>query len=90
MLSVAGLHHSVTLFLLFALVFQSCTKDEFSSSGATQNLAVYLTDDPAQFDKVLVQINSVEVKLDTGEHRGDDARTKSIGGESEEHGRAGM
>lgn len=62
----------LSLFLVFALVFQSCTKDEFSSSGATQNLAVYLTDDPAQFDKVLVQINSVEVKLDTGEHRGDD------------------
>ena len=56
------------------LLFQACNKDEFSASGTgeTQSLKVYLTDDPAEFDSLFVQINSVEVKLDTGKHRDDD------------------
>jgi hypothetical protein len=56
------------------LIFQACTKDEYSSSGegATQNLKVYLTDDPGLFDSLFVQISAVEVKLDTGKHRDDD------------------
>ena len=58
--------------VLLALVFQACSKDNMDSSNSTQNLKVYLTDDPALFDKLLVQINSVEVKLDTGSHRGED------------------
>jgi hypothetical protein len=58
--------------VVVALVFQACSKDELSASGSTQNLKVYITDDPAQLEKLLVQINTVEVKLDTGKHRGDD------------------
>jgi hypothetical protein len=53
-------------------VFDSCTKSEYSASGSEQQLAVYLTDHPADFDKVLVQINLVEVKLDTSSHQDDD------------------
>ena len=59
---------------LSVVIFQACTKDEFSASGSgePQSLKVYLTDDPAEFDSLFVQINSVEVKLDTGKHRDDD------------------
>jgi hypothetical protein len=68
------LFSALAITVLTVVVFQACTKDEMSASGsgATQNLKIYLTDDPAQFDKLLVQIKSVEVKLDTGKHRDDD------------------
>jgi hypothetical protein len=64
----------LAVFTLVVLIFQACTKDEFSASGSgeTQSLKVYLTDDPGEFDSLFVQINSVEVKLDTGKHRDDD------------------
>lgn len=59
---------------LSVFIFEACTKDEMSDSGngTAQSLKVYLTDDPGQFDSLFVQINSVEVKLDTGSHRHDD------------------
>ena len=68
------LFSALAMVVLSILVFQACTKDEFSASGTgeTQSLKVYLTDDPAEFDSLFVQINSVEVKLDTGKHRDDD------------------
>ncbi len=54
-------------------IFSACTK-EFSGNGSEQQqLQVYLTDNPADFDKVLVQINAVEVKLDTSSHQTDDS-----------------
>lgn len=64
---------SFSLFMLVAVfIFDSCTKSEYSASGSEQQLSVYLTDHPADFDKVLVQINLVEVKLDTSSHQSDD------------------
>jgi hypothetical protein len=65
---------SFSLFMLVAaVIFDSCTKSEYSASGSEQQLSVYLTDHPADFDKVLVQINLVEVKLDTSSHQVDDS-----------------
>lgn len=65
---------SFSLFMLVAAaIFDSCTKSEYSASGSEQQLSVYLTDHPADFDKVLVQINLVEVKLDTSSHQDDDS-----------------
>lgn len=58
--------------IMAVAIFDSCTKSEYSASGSDQQLSVYLTDHPADFDKVLVQINMVEVKLDTSSHRDDD------------------
>ncbi len=55
-----------------ALVFYSCSKSEMSASVSDQQLAVFLTDHPADFDNVLVQITAVEVKLDTSDHKNDD------------------
>lgn len=63
---------ALSVISVFALVFQACTKDEVSASDGTQNLKIYITDDPAQFDKLLVEIKTVEVKLDTGSHKDDD------------------
>ena len=68
-LLVAG---SITLFALVAFV--ACQKAETSKTSVSdQTLSVYLTDGPGKFDKVLVQINMVEVKLDTSKaHMHDD------------------
>lgn len=63
---------ALSVLSVFTLVFQACTKDEVSATDGTQNLKVYITDDPAHFDKLLVEIKTVEVKLDTGLHKDDD------------------
>jgi hypothetical protein len=80
----------LALLVLSIFVFNACTK-EFSGSGAEQEqLAVYLTDHPADFDKVLVQINVVEVKLDTSSHQGDDSwgdRSGSRDEDDDDHNR---
>jgi ABC-type cobalt transport system substrate-binding protein len=64
---------SSVIMLVAIFIFYSCTKSEFSASGSDQQLSVFLTDHPADFDKVLVQINMVEVKLDTSSHKDDDS-----------------
>ncbi|MFT3824294.1 MAG: DUF4382 domain-containing protein [Chitinophagaceae bacterium] len=66
-------------FLLLAgvitIAFYACSKD---SSGETnmpsgkQQVTFYLTDDPALFDKVLIDIKSVKVLVDTCSKNGDD------------------
>ncbi|MGG9970157.1 DUF4382 domain-containing protein [Ferruginibacter sp. SUN002] len=63
----------LSLFLVM-LIFSACKKDTAGSSGA-QHLSLYLTDDPAPivFDSVLIDIQRVEVKLDSSEeHENDD------------------
>jgi Domain of unknown function (DUF4382)/Carboxypeptidase regulatory-like domain len=57
---------SVILFTMVA--FLACQKGETSKNSPTsggQSLSVYLTDGPGKFDKLLMQISVVEVKLDT-------------------------
>jgi len=61
---------SITFFFLTA-----CQKETtFSGSGQnSKKLSVYLTDDPCQYDSVLIDISYVEVKVDTShEHMHDD------------------
>ena len=58
----------LSIALFFTILFYSCSKD--NSSGSTvpagaQNVSLYLTDGPGFFDKVLVDIRSVEVLVDT-------------------------
>src|SRR5882724_4027211 len=44
-----------------------------SESQSAKELSVYLTDDPCQYDSVLIDIRYVEVKIDTSkEHMDDD------------------
>jgi hypothetical protein len=78
---------------VFAAVFiLSCSKDNSSSSSVPpgqQRVSLYLSDDPALFDQVLIDIQSVKVlvdtsSLDTVEHRGhhdwncDDGKDTSV------------
>jgi len=63
--------------LLLAYLFNACSKDNSVSNEVPpgkQNLSIFLTDDPGFFDKVLVDIKSVRVLLDTcaKKGRGDD------------------
>jgi hypothetical protein len=68
--------YSFLLILLLAVAAASCQKEESleDPGQTTGTLSVYLTDGPGDFEKVLVQINSVEVKLDTSGHDDDDDR----------------
>lgn len=56
------------------IFFTACKKEtSLSSSQNAQKLSVYLTDDPCQYDSVLIDIRTVEVKIDTSkEHKDDD------------------
>lgn len=60
---------------LSGLIFTACKKDlsNSSSPAGTQKLSLYLTDDPAVYDSVFIDVKYVEVKLDTSEaHKNDD------------------
>ena len=57
--------------IIFFLV--ACQKETSLSPGKnSKKLSVYLTDDPCQFDSVLIDIRYVEVKVDTSREHGDD------------------
>lgn len=74
-----------------AIAFVACQKGDVQNNETTA-LKVYLTDHPADFDKVLVNITTVEAKIDTGkatckddkhgrrpeafDHDGDDHRSR--------------
>jgi hypothetical protein len=78
-------------FAAAALAITACQKGDVRSNETTA-LKVYLTDHPADFDKVLVNITTVEAKIDTGkstcrddrhgsrpeafDHHGDDHRSR--------------
>jgi len=69
------LFRTLSLIVIFsALVIAACKKDTTPSTPAgTQQLSVYLTDNPSQYDSVLIDIKYVEVKLDTSDsHKNDD------------------
>ena len=70
------LFRTFSLMLFFSvIIFTACKKDVSSSTSpaGTQKLSVYLTDDPAVYDSVFIDVKYVEVKLDTSEaHKDDD------------------
>ena len=82
----------LAVFAVAAIFILSCTKDNSSSSSVPpgqQRVSLYLSDDPALFDKVLIDIQSVKVLVDTSsadtvEHRWrhdwncDDGRDTSV------------
>lgn len=70
-----------------AVIFTSCKKDTSPPAPAnTQNLSVYLTDDPSIFDSVLIDIKYVEVKLDeSDEHKDDDHFGDNDSDDSNDH-----
>ena len=62
------------IFICTLVFFISCKKSSVNSANPqNKNLSVFLTDDPSQYDSVLVDIRFVEVKVDTSEaHETDD------------------
>lgn len=63
--SVKGI---AALAVVTAIMFYACSKDKSASSilpPDQQNLSLYLSDGPSLFDKVLLDIRSVEVLVDT-------------------------
>lgn len=60
--------YALALLLITSVIFYACSKDKSLSSGLPanqQHLSLYLSDDPSLFDKVLLDIKSVEVLVDT-------------------------
>ena len=55
---------AVLLTLTFSILLISCSKEEKSSSGKAQ-LEVYLTDDPADYDQVILDVKDVQINLST-------------------------
>lgn len=54
--------------LLLSFLFYACSKDQSGSNDVPpgkQNISLYLTDDPGFFDKVMVDIKSVKILVDT-------------------------
>ena len=67
------------IMIMGCVVMYSCKKDNApANNNGRQHLSIYLGDDPALFDKLLIDIRYVEVKIDTNmnhdEHFGDDDR----------------
>jgi len=55
---------AILLTTICASVFVSCTRKENSGNGAA-HLDVYLTDDPAAYDKVVIDVRDVQINLST-------------------------
>src|SRR5436190_19290993 len=55
---------AVVLGCLCTTMFISCSRNENSSSGGgTAQMKVYLTDDPAAYDKVVIDVQDVQINV---------------------------
>ncbi len=67
---------AASLLVAFMLIFSGCTKNGIDASAGGK-VAVYLTDGPGEFDAVFIDIQKVEVKIDTSSaHKDNDDRCK--------------
>lgn len=67
---------AASLVAAFMLIFSACTKTGIDASAGGK-VAVYLTDGPGEYDSVFIDIQKVEVKIDTSStHKNDDDRCK--------------
>lgn len=64
---------SGAMIALLSLLFFACKKNvtPIASSTSARQVALYLTDDPCQYDSVFIDIKYVEIKLDTSQHMND-------------------
>ena len=60
------------VFLCLLVSVTGCKKSSVNTTSKTSKISVYLTDDPSQYDSVLVDIRFVEVKVDAGDAHQDD------------------
>lgn len=68
MKTVVKAMYALALLLIITFVFYACSKDKSAGSNIPENqqhFSLYLTDDPSLFDKVLLDIKSVQVLVDT-------------------------
>ena len=67
---------AASIVVAFMLIFSACTKTGIDASAGGK-VAVYLTDGPGEFDAVFIDIQKVEVKIDTSsKYKDDDDRCK--------------
>jgi hypothetical protein len=67
---------AASLLVAFMLIFSACTKNGIDASAGGK-VAIYLTDGPGEFDSVFIDIQKVEVKIDTSTgYRDNDDRCK--------------
>jgi len=67
---------AASLLVAFMLIFSACTKNGIDASAGGK-VAIYLTDGPGEFDSVFIDIQKVEVKIDTNSnHKNNDDRCK--------------
>jgi len=67
---------AASLLVAFILIFSACTKNGIDASAGGK-VAIYLTDGPGEFDAVFIDIQKVEVKIDTSTgYRNNDDRCK--------------
>src|SRR5579862_8131059 len=58
----------ITAGIFFSILFYACSKDSSMNNNVPpgmQKASIYLTDGPGFFDKVLIDIRSVQVLIDT-------------------------
>jgi hypothetical protein len=77
MKTLVAKHRFPLVILTVLLIVYSCHKDYSASNtdnipAGKMNLSLYLTDGPLDFQKVLVDIQSVQVLVDTCKHSGDE------------------
>lgn len=64
---------AVAVMAFLSLLFFACKKNVTPAiSSSARQVALYLTDDPCQYDSVFIDIQDVEVKVDTSQHMHDD------------------
>src|SRR5438046_9970086 len=61
-MKTSGYFATVLFTLIFFISLISCSKQENSSSGKAQ-LEVYLTDDPADYDQVIIDVKDVQINV---------------------------
>jgi hypothetical protein len=54
---------AVSLTFIFLIFLSSCSKNENSSSSGKAKLQVYLTDDPANYDQVVIDVKDVQINV---------------------------
>ncbi|MDP4284371.1 MAG: DUF4382 domain-containing protein [Bacteroidota bacterium] len=71
-----------------SLLIFACQKNvtPLSSSSSPRNVGIYLTDDPCQYDSVFIDIQYVEIKIDTStQHMNDDHFGDNENDHNEDH-----
>ena len=84
MKKLTGFYLAVTLTVVASIVLYSCQKEVSATDtsgipAGTNKLSVYITDGPTDYQKVLIDIQQIAVKIDTCRRNGDD----------DDHGRTG-